>query len=78
MSAFTTSISVIWFAFGLYWLVAAAGAKRSVKTNRVLAPRLVVVALAAVLPRAVNPSALHVTSPALGAVGARGTREHAV
>jgi protein-S-isoprenylcysteine O-methyltransferase Ste14 len=70
MSALTTSISVIWIAFWLYWLVVAAGAKRSVKTNRVLAPRLVFIAIAVLLLRGFNPPALHVTSPVLGAVGA--------
>lgn len=70
MPALTTFISVIWIAFGVYWLVAAAGAKRSVNANRVLPARLGVVAVGFLLLRVVHPSAFHVTSPVLGAVGA--------
>jgi protein-S-isoprenylcysteine O-methyltransferase Ste14 len=70
MSYLNTSISAIWSVFLLYWLVAAAGAKRSVKTNRVLAPRLVFVAIAFLLLRAFDAPTLHLTTPMLGVVGA--------
>jgi protein-S-isoprenylcysteine O-methyltransferase Ste14 len=69
MSALTTVIFVSWIAFGLYWLVAAAGAKRSVNTNRILGPRLVFIAIAFLLLRAFNVPALHVTTSVLGVVG---------
>lgn len=70
MSTVNTSISVIWTAFGLYWLIAAAGAKRSVNANRLLAPRLVFASIAILLLRVFTAPALHVAAPVLGALGA--------
>jgi protein-S-isoprenylcysteine O-methyltransferase Ste14 len=58
----------LWGAFGVYWLVAAAGAKEGARTRRIRPPGLLILAAFA-LVRVLKPGSLAVHNPALQAVG---------
>jgi protein-S-isoprenylcysteine O-methyltransferase Ste14 len=61
-------VYIVWGAFGLYWLIAAAGAKHGSRSTRVSFPSLLVL-LAVVLVRVFKGDALVVHGLALQAVG---------
>ena len=63
-----TVVLILWGVFWLYWLVAAAGAKQSVRTRRFRAPGLLVI-VGIVLTRAFNTQTLAVHSVILQVVG---------
>src|SRR5262249_39435609 len=66
----TVVVGLTWGVFWIYWLIAAVGAKRSVRSSRFRRPSLVVLA-AFVLLRlfGANTGTLAVTSPILQVVG---------
>jgi len=63
-----TVVFSIWGVFWIYWLIAAVGAKQSVRTSRFRPPGLVVIA-GVVLLRVFHTGTLAVHSPILQAVG---------
>lgn len=64
----TTVVFSIWAAFWIYWLIAATGAKQSVRTGRCRPPGLLVI-VALVLIRLLHTAPLAVHSPILKVVG---------
>ena len=64
----TTVVFSVWAVFWICWLLAAAGAKRSVRTSRFRWPGIVVL-VAVVLVRLLKPGTLAVSSPVLHVVG---------
>ena len=64
----TTVVFSVWGVFWICWLLAAAGAKKSVRTSRFRRPGLVVL-VAVVLVRLFKPGTLAVSSPVLHVVG---------
>ncbi len=64
----TTVVFSVWAVFWLCWLIAAVGAKRSVRTSRFRPPGLVVV-VGVVLIRVFHTGTLAVHSPILQVVG---------
>jgi protein-S-isoprenylcysteine O-methyltransferase Ste14 len=63
-----TLVLVLWGAVGVYWLIAAAGAKEGSRRRRSLPPGLLLV-VAVVLLRVLHTGGLAVHSPALRALG---------
>ena len=61
-------VFILWGIFGLYWLIAAFGAKAGSRRARARAPGLVIV-VGIVLLRAFNAGTLAVHSPVVKAVG---------
>jgi protein-S-isoprenylcysteine O-methyltransferase Ste14 len=64
----TTAVAVLWAGLGLYWLIAAAGAKRGTGRGRGFPPGLLAV-IAFVVVRAFRPDSLDVHSVAIRSVG---------
>jgi len=64
----TTVVFSIWAVFWIYWLIAAAGAKQSVRTSRCRPPGLLVI-VALVLIRLFHAGTLAVHNPILQVVG---------
>jgi protein-S-isoprenylcysteine O-methyltransferase Ste14 len=64
----TTIVFSIWAAFWIYWLIAAFGAKQSVRTGRCRPPGVLVI-VALVLIRLFHTGTLAVNSPVLKAIG---------
>ena len=64
----TTVVFSVWAVFWICWLLAATGAKQSVRTSRFRRPGLVVL-VAVVLVRLFKPGTLAVSSPVLHVVG---------
>lgn len=64
----TTVLFSVWGVFWICWLIAAVGAKRSVRTSRSRGPGLLVL-IAVVLLRLFRPATLAVSSPILQVVG---------
>jgi protein-S-isoprenylcysteine O-methyltransferase Ste14 len=64
----TTVVFSVWAVFWIYWLIAAAGAKESVRTSRFRWPGLVVL-VGVVLLRVFKTGTLAVNSPILQVVG---------
>src|SRR5947209_969842 len=62
------AVSALWFAFGLYWLIAAIGAKHGSR-GRQRWPFGLVALVVFVLLRVVGPRSLAVHSPAVRAIG---------
>jgi protein-S-isoprenylcysteine O-methyltransferase Ste14 len=63
-----TIVFSVWAAFWLYWVIAALGAKQSVRRSRIRPPGLLVL-VGFVLLRVFNTGTLAVNSPILQAVG---------
>ncbi len=70
MTDLRVPIFVIWIVFWLFWLVAAAGAKESIRGPRTRPPGLLAIIIVFVLLRVFNASSLDVHSPVLQVVGA--------
>jgi protein-S-isoprenylcysteine O-methyltransferase Ste14 len=64
----TTAVLSLWAAFWLYWLIAALGAKQSVRSSRIRPPGLLII-VAVVLLRVFRTGTLAVHSPILQVVG---------
>lgn len=64
-----TFVVVVWGAFGVYWFVAALGAKEGSRSTRTWPPGLLVLA-AVVVIRILKPGSLAVHSAALQVIGA--------
>jgi protein-S-isoprenylcysteine O-methyltransferase Ste14 len=64
----TTVVFLIWVAFWIYWLIAALGAKQSVRSSRFRRPGVLVL-VAFVLLRLFNTGTLAVGSPVVQIVG---------
>lgn len=64
----TTVVFSIWAAFWIYWLIAAVGAKQSVRTSRCRPPGLLVI-VALVVIRLLHTGTLAVQSPVLKVIG---------
>jgi len=63
-----TIVFALWAAFGLYWLVAAFGAKEGARSTRASFPSLLII-VGVVLVRVFRTGSLAVHNPALEAVG---------
>lgn len=66
--ALTTVVLWVWGVFWIYWLIAAVGAKQSVRTSRFRPPGLVIL-VAFVVLRLFTKGSLAVSSPILQVVG---------
>jgi protein-S-isoprenylcysteine O-methyltransferase Ste14 len=66
--ALTTVVLSVWGVFWIYWLIAAVGAKQSVRTSRFRPPGLVLV-VAFVVLRFFTKGSLAVSNPILQVVG---------
>jgi protein-S-isoprenylcysteine O-methyltransferase Ste14 len=66
--ALRNSVFAVWGVFGLYWLIAAVGAKQGSRTRRTRPPGLLLVT-GFVLLRIFNPDTLAVHSPILQVFG---------
>jgi protein-S-isoprenylcysteine O-methyltransferase Ste14 len=64
----TAVVFSVWAVFWIYWLIAAAGAKRSVRTSRFRPPGLLLL-VGVVLSRVFKTSTLAVHSPVVQVVG---------
>jgi protein-S-isoprenylcysteine O-methyltransferase Ste14 len=69
MSALRTFILAAWLAFWVYWLVAAAGSKKGVRTRSIRPPGLFIIVLLFGLSRVLKGNSLVVHDPALQVVG---------
>ncbi|HTZ63831.1 MAG TPA: isoprenylcysteine carboxylmethyltransferase family protein [Solirubrobacteraceae bacterium] len=70
MSTLTIAITVIWVVFWIYWLISAAGAKRSSSRRRTRPPGLFIAILVLLVLHAFKLGSLAVDDPAVQIVGA--------